>query len=80
MKNIELTDQSSERWLADSEQQFHRIICLRGFNLQRKLDHICLLNILLMYNFELIGPFLAIPDQAWLVCGSFTEKSSSYLY
>ena len=62
MKNVELTDQSSER-RADNIH-IHRILCLWGFKIQMKLDHICLLNIFLMYTSELIWPFLAMPDQA----------------
>ena len=31
-----------------------RTLCLREFNIQRKLEHICLLNIFLIYHFEVI--------------------------
>ena len=36
----------------DRQIWFHRTLCLRKFNIQRKLDHIYLLNILLI-NFDI---------------------------
>ena len=78
MKNIKLTDWSSER-----QQCFHRTICLQRFNILRKLHHICALNIFAMYNFELIWSCLAIPNHARRskVDLSLTyRKSSSLLY
>ena len=38
------------------------------------IDHICLLNILLMYTFELIWPCLAMLDQVQLICDSLTKQ------
>ena len=58
---------------------FHMTLCLWGFNIQMTLDHICLLNIFLMYAFELIWLCLVMPDQTQLICDSLTKKSSSYL-
>ena len=48
-KNVELTEWISERWTENSD-----FIWPSGFgsNIERKVDHICLLNIFLMYNFE----------------------------
>ena len=50
MKNVELTDQSSERQADDID--IHRTLFM-GLD-KMKIDHICLLNIFLMYTFELI--------------------------
>ena len=41
-----------------------------GFNIERKFDHISLLNILWIYNFQLIWQDVAISDQAQLICDS----------
>ena len=62
MKNVELADQSTERQADNID--IHRTLCLWGFKIQMKLDNICLLNIFLMYTFELIWPCQAMPDQA----------------
>ena len=62
MENVKLTDQSSERRADDID--FHRTLCLWGFKIQMKLDHICLLNIFLMYTSELIWLCVTTLDQA----------------
>ena len=48
-KNVELTEWSSERWTENSDFIWPSVC---GYNIQRKVDHICHLNIFLMYNFE----------------------------
>ena len=63
VKNIELTNRSRLYW-------FHWTFYLWGFNIQKQLDHMWLLNIFLMYSFELIWPSLAMSDQVKLICYS----------
>ena len=60
-KNVELTDWSSERW-TDNSDFIGPSVC--GFNIQRKVDHICLLNMFLIYDFE---ELLAMSDQTQLL-------------
>ena len=62
MKNVEPTDQSSERQANSID--FHRTLCLWVFKIQMGLEHICLSNISLMYPLELIWPCPAMSDQA----------------
>ena len=40
----------------------------------------CVLNLFLMHNFELILACIAMSDQTQLICGSITEKLILYLY
>ena len=42
-----------------------------------KLDHICLMNIFLMYNVEIIWTGLSMSDQGQLICDS--QKNQLYL-
>ena len=60
-KNVELTDWSSERW-TDNSDFIGPSVC--GFNIQRKVDHICLLNMFLIYELE---ELLAMSDQTQLL-------------
>ena len=76
MKNVVLTNRSSERRADDIDFQAPSLY--GGFKIQMKLDHISLFNTFLMYTFELIWLCLAIPDQAYEICNSLTKKSFSY--
>ena len=62
MKNVELTDWSSERQADDSHfvgSSVYRYSIYKG-----KLTILYILNMFLLCNFELTWQFLAIPDQA----------------
>ena len=72
MKNLKPTDWSSER--RAHKIDFHRTLCLWGFNIQMNIEHIFPLNIFLMYTFELIWLCLTMPDQAQLICDSLTKN------
>ena len=45
-----------------------------GFNIQLKLDIICLLNVFMFYNFEELWAGQTMPDQAQLICYSHTKS------
>ena len=67
MENVKLINRVSDRQADDSDSIDPLFM---GFNTERKLDHICILNIFLMYNFELMWQDLDISDQAQLICDS----------
>ena len=67
MENVKLINRVSDRQADDSDSIDPLFM---GFNIERKLDHICILNIFLMYNFELMWQDLDISDQAQLICDS----------
>ena len=70
--NVDLTDRNSEIQADDSH--FIGPSVYRYSIYKEKLTILCLLDIFLLYNFELIWPCLAIPDQAQLICDSFTKN------
>ena len=55
-----------KQWEKSRRQWFQMVLFLWGFTIQEKLDLICLLNIFLMYNFELTWPCLTMSNQAQL--------------
>ena len=67
MKNVELNNQSSDRQVDDND--FLGSSVYGGLYI-KETDRICLFNIFLMYNFELICPDLVMSDQAQLICDS----------
>lgn len=59
-KSVKLIKRRSDRQLDDSGFKGPSAY---GSSIETKLGHICLLNIFLMYNFELTWPGLAMSDQ-----------------
>lgn len=43
-------------------------------NIEKKLDHICLLKIFVIYNFEELWVYLSMSDQVQLTCYSITKN------
>ena len=58
MKNVELTDRSSERQADDIDLIGPSVY---GDSIYRELGHICFLNIFLMYTFEYARPYQTKP-------------------
>ena len=57
----------------------HRTLNLWGSNIQRKLDHVCLLNMFLIWYFELIWQDVAVSDQTQLFATHLQKKSALHV-